>query len=665
MQLRTSLLLLAASLLGGAVRAQTTLTVAIDDPQSDISPSMYGIFFEDINFAADGGVYAELVKNRSFEFDRPLMGWEVKGAGDGPIADRSNVLVQNTGAEHPDNPRYALVRVQSGNGTFVLRNEGFRGMGVHGGAQYDFSVLVRDLTGDVQLEVALVDTTGAELASSPVTLTGTGEDFVKATASLTAAETDAQARLELRFTGSGSVGLDMISLFPHDTWKGREGGLRQDIVNLLDGLQPGFVRFPGGCIVEGRDLANRYQWKKTVGDVEDRKLIVNRWNTEFAAPRNAPDYYQSYGLGFYEYFLLSEDLGATPLPILNCGMACQFNTAEVVPLDELDPYIQDALDLIEFANGDASTKWGGLRAEMGHPEPFGMQYLGVGNEQWGPQYIERYKIFVDALKAEHPEITLVTTVGPFPEGEQFDYLWSELNKLEPEVVDEHYYRSPEWFLGNADRYDDYDRSGPDIFAGEYASHGPDGEAPESRNTWLSALTEAAFMTGLERNADVVRLTSYAPLMAHTDAWQWRPDLIWFDNLEVGPTPNYYVQQLFSTHAGTHVLPALADGEALTGQDSLYASAVVDSVDRAVFVKVVNASSEERTFTVDLDGKKVKSEAFQISLTAPELLTYNQVGEARIAPVTKELGIVRDQLTVTLAPRSVNLLSVSLDKPARK
>ena len=516
------------------------------------------------------------------------------------------------------------------------------------------------LRGDLNLSIALTDTSGQIIGRTQVPLNAGSDDFNKVTASLTADRTDGHARLELIFTGNGSVQLDMISLFPRQTWMNRPGGMRKDLVSLLDSLEPGFVRFPGGCIVEGRDLANRYQWKKTVGDVADRKLIVNRWNTEFNYPRNAPDYYQSYGLGFYEYFLLSEDLGAEPLPILNCGMACQFNTGEVVAMDELDPYIQDARDLIEFANGDATTRWGRLRAEMGHPEPFDMKYLGVGNEQWGPEYIERYKAFTEVLRAEHPEITLITTVGPFPDGERFDYLWEELNKLDPQVVDEHYYRSPSWFLDNAGRYDTYDREGPAIFAGEYAAHGPADDRPESRNNWLSALTEAAYMTGLERNGDLVRLTSYAPLMAHVDAWQWRPDLIWFDNLEVGPTPNYHVQRLFSTNAGTHGITALVDGSPLTGQDSLYASAVLDTVAGTVIIKMVNAAGQPTPMTVRLPGKTGTTEASLTVLRSDGIMDFNTVGQATIRPESEPLERVGQQTTLTLAPQSLTVLTVALE-----
>ena len=649
---KQSIVLVLMFLLGmHGLMAQTVLDVRTDKPLAPISSSMWGIFFEDINFAADGGLYAELVKNRSFEFDQPTMGWKWEAVNGG----KGTILIQNQSTVSPNNPRYATVNVNANNGAFILRNEGFRGIGIKQDAQYNFSISGRQTEGSVSLSIHLVGTNGNEIGS--VKLSPFSSSFQKVAAPLAATATDAKAKLELRFTGTGKLDIDMISLFPADTWKGRPGGLRKDIVQMLDGLKPGFIRFPGGCIVEGKDLQNRYQWKKTIGHVEDRKLIMNRWNVEFKAPRNAPDYYQSYGLGFYEYFLLSEDVGAEPLPILNCGMACQYNTGEVVPIGQLDPYIQDALDLIDFANAPTTNEWGKLREHMGHPQPFHLKYLGVGNEQWGPQYIERYKEFVSVLKAKHPEIIIVTTAGPSSDGNDFNYAWNEFNKMNAELVDEHYYKPPEWFLKNANRYDNYDRKGPKVFAGEYAAHSKDSTVPESRNTWISALSEAAFMTGLERNADVVRLSSYAPLMAHVDAWQWRPDLIWFDNLNVAATPNYYVQKLFSNNNGTHVLSITQSGKSLIGQDSVYASAVVDSINKQVIIKLVNVGSSEKSFALNLQGKKNKSSVVMQVIAADEPYAYNTINSERIQPKEVVLGEKKDKIVLALKPMSVNVIKV--------
>jgi len=292
--------------------------------------------------------------------------------------------------------------------------------------------------------------------------------------------------------------------------------------------------------------------------VAARHAIINRWNDEFSH-RPAPDYFQSFGLGFFEYFQLAEDIGASPLPILNCGMACQFNSAELAPLDTVDQYVQDALDLVEFANGSPDTRWGGMRAAMGHPSPFNLRMIGVGNEQWGPQYFERYRRFADALKSKYPDIQIVAAAGPAPSGKDFEYAWTNLRNFKADYVDEHYYAAPQWFLQNTGRYDKYDRSGPKVFAGEYAAQTVAIASPQNRNTWEAALAEAAFITGLERNADVVRMASYAPLLAHVDAWQWTPDLIWFDNLRSYGTPDYYVQKLYATNIGKRIAPVSVNG----------------------------------------------------------------------------------------------------------
>jgi alpha-N-arabinofuranosidase len=449
----------------------------------------------------------------------------------------------------------------------------------------------------------------------------------------------------------------MISLFPNDTWKGRQNGLRRDIVEMIADLKPGFIRFPGGCIVEGRDISNRYQWKTTIGPVEDRKIIMNRWNVEIQN-RQAPDYFQSFGLGFYEYFLLAEDMGAEPLPILNCGMSCQFNAAEVVPLDELDQYIQDALDLIEFANGDITTKWGSIRAGLGHPGKFNLKFIGIGNEQWEEQYIERYKIFEKALKSKYPEIKIVSGSGPSPAGRYFEYGWNELKKLNPDLIDEHYYMAPEWFLNNAKRYDNYDRNSIKVFAGEYAVHGKEGAEPESRNTWWSALCEAAFMTGLERNADIVNMASYAPLLAHVDAWQWRPDLIWFDNLTTMGTPNYYVQKLFSNYKGTRIVPVLSEGKNLTGQEDLYASSTIDMKKGKLYVKIVNSSDKKKPVTLTLGALPYEKIAVKETIKSDNKDDFNTIANPKhIYPVSTQVKVAGRKITAEAEPLSVNVFII--------
>ena len=436
--------------------------------------------------------------------------------------------------------------------------------------------------------------------------------------------------------------MDHISLFPVKTWKNRENGLRADLVQALYDLNPGVFRFPGGCIIEGNNLETRYQWKNSVGPVENRPLNENRWNYT-RANRYTPDYFQSYGLGFFEYFQLSEDIGAEPIPVLSCGIACQFESKQIVPLDGLKPYVQDALDLIEFANGPVSSTWGKVRAEMGHPQPFNLKMIAIGNEQWGEIYPERLEVFVKAIRAKYPAIKIIGSSGPGADGGKFDYLWPEMKRIGVDLVDEHYYKVPEWFFTNAHRYDSYDRKGPKVFAGEYAS---------KSNTYQSALSEAAFMTGLERNADIVQLATYAPLFAHIDATQWSPNMIWFDNLRLMRTPNYYVQQMYGMNAGTDVLPILMNGKAITGQDNLYATAALDAPTGEIILKLVNANENPVKVQIDIKGLKKR----QIKSGT---CTYIQNDDGKIVN-TLEQEIV----TPHVSPVSVNGNSLDIELPAQ-
>ncbi|MEJ7682142.1 MAG: alpha-L-arabinofuranosidase C-terminal domain-containing protein [Segetibacter sp.] len=639
-------------------QSNENIVVKVDQPTAPIQPTMWGIFFEDINLGADGGIYAELVKNRSFEFNSPLIGWTRQGEN----FKEGDLLILNRQEANAANPRFIRVNSHStAKGEQGLTNEGFRGMGIKKGVGYDFSVMYRQQKPGVKLNIELVDSTGKILGSGTlVPSSGTGKDWQKQSVSFTANATEPKARLNIWFEGTGVIDLDMISLFPKNTWKNRSGGMRADMIQKLADMKPGFIRFPGGCIVEGRDLATRYQWKKTIGPVEDRHLIINRWNTEFAH-RPAPDYYQTFGLGFFEYFQLAEDIGAEPLPILNAGMACQFNTAEVVPMDEIGPYVQDALDLIEFANGSTSTKWGKVRAQMGHPAPFNLKMLGIGNENWGPQYVERLQAFTKAIKAKYPNIKLDYSSGTDPNGERFDYLNDYLRKMKADIIDEHYYRRPEWFLANAKRYDNYDRNGSKVFAGEYAAQSDKTVSVNNKNNWETAIAEAAFMTGLERNAAVVNMASYAPLFAHVDGWQWTPDLIWVDNLRSYGTPNYYVQKLFSNYKGTAVVPVLMNNEAIAGQDSLYASAAIDSKSNEVIIKVVNASDKQKSTSFSIDGAPKLASAGSVTLLkGNSLQTVNSLENPdAVSLVTRQVQLKGKQLNIALEPYSFSVIRVSM------
>lgn len=564
--------------------SQKTFVVDVNATGAKIQPDMYGVFFEDINFGADGGLYAELIKNRSFEFDQPFVGWTP--FGDVTISDESPCFERN--------PHYASLNENGLRHGTGLENEGFRKIGFKQNDFYNFSFYARSKDGGIKkFRIELISSKEEIIGKGEISVSG--NNWKKYTANIKSEATDAKGKIRLVLETTGIVDLDHISLFPSETWKNRENGLRKDLVEALYELKPGVFRFPGGCIIEGNTLETRYQWKNSVGPVENRPLNENRWNYTFKH-RFFPDYYQTYGLGFYEFFLLSEDLGAEPLPVISCGLACQFESKECVAVADLEPYIQDAVDLIEFANGKVNTKWGKVRAEMGHPEPFNLKYLAVGNEQWGEGYVERLVSFLEVLRKKHPEIKIIGTAGPFPDGEYFDYLWPKMKELKVDLVDEHYYRSPEWFLSNAKRYDRYDRNGPKVFAGEFASH------HETRNNnFRAAVSEAAFMTGLERNADIVQLATYAPLFAHYDAWQWKPDMIWFDNLSVVRTPNYYVQKMYANNMGTNVLPITSEGKTITGQDSLYASAVIDKENSELVVKIVNAGDKIQELKVALNG----------------------------------------------------------------
>ena len=580
------------------LQAQThEMTVQLNKVGAPIQNTMYGLFFEDINFAADGGLYAEKVLNRSFEFPQPLEGWKAVG----------NVQVRDDGP-FDKNPHYVRLGYTGHQSKFTeLENNGTFGIGLKKGETYLFSVWARVPEGEsAKIRVELCDPYNNEemqfFALKSITIDS--KDWKKYQVEIKSTKTIQKAALRIFLEGMNAVDLEHISLFPTDTWMGRENGMRKDLAQALADLKPGIFRFPGGCIVEGTDLDTRYNWKNSVGPVENRPLNENRWQYTFTY-RHLPDYYQSYGLGFFEFFQLCEDFGAEALPVLSCGLACQFQNNDPSahqPVEELDCFVQDALDLIEFANGATTTEWGKLRAEMGHPAAFNLKYIAIGNEQWGETYPEHLEPFVKAIRKAYPNIKIVGSAGPNSEGEQFDYLWPEMKRLGADLVDEHFYRPADWFLSQGARYDNYDRKGPKVFAGEYACH----ISGKKYNHFYPALLEAAFMTGLERNADIVHMATYAPLFAHVEGWQWRPDLIWFDNLDVVRTSSYYVQQLYSTYKGTNVLPLTMNGKPVTGaagQDGLFASSVINTKTNEVYVKVANTSSSSQFVSVKFEGMK--------------------------------------------------------------
>jgi alpha-L-arabinofuranosidase len=652
---RTVICLLALALLQSQiVLAQTrNITVQVDKPGAEVPKTLFGLFFEDINFGADGGLYPERVKNRSFEFPNPMTGWKQLDRED----KKGQLYVFDSGSVNDTpNSQYLRIRSSGAGKGFGLTNEGFRGIGVQKGAEYRFSIRARRFDGaPMQLRVEVED---GDRILDQTQISGFTNAWKTFTATLRPSDTSNKAHLNLLLQGNGAIDIDLVSLYPKDTWQNRPNGLRADLVQLLKDMRPGFLRFPGGCIVEGRYLDQRYQWKTTIGDLDERRLIVNRWNTEFNW-RLTPDYYQSFGLGYYEYFLLSEDIGAEPLPILNCGMACQFNSSELAPLEDLDHYIQDALDLIEFANGPVNSQWGRKRAQMGHPKPFNLKMIGVGNEQWGPQYVERYELFARVLKQKYPNIQLVTSAGPSPDGERFDFLWQAMRELKADLIDEHYYMAPQWFRENSGRYDNYSRTGPKVFAGEYAAQSVGIASPDNRNNWECALSEAAFITGLERNSDVVRMSSYAPLFGHVDAWQWTPNMIWFDNLRSYGTPNYYVQKMFSVNKGTRRLGVSVDGSQKNGQGDLYTSAALDEATREIIVKLVNTGSGSTDARIKLAGAAGAARTGTVFvLQSGDMKAENSLDHpTKVAPVERPLSISGSEFSYSLLPHSFTVLRI--------
>lgn len=633
--------IIAASSLLGAYAQPHTFDVNTKKVGAAVQPTMYGIFFEDINYAADGGLYGELVKNRSFEFPDALMGWKAFGKfevkNDGPF-ERC--------------PHYVVLNYSGHNDTATgLQNEGYFGIGIEKDEEYRFTVWAKTVSGDANVEVSLVDESTMEEHQEFATaeLKVSGNEWKKYELILKSSKTVQKANLRLLLKGKNGVALEHVSLFPKYTFKDRENGMRRDLAQALYDLHPGVFRFPGGCIVEGSSLDQRYQWKNSIGPVENRPLNGNRWLSTFNY-RLFPDYYQSYGLGFYEYFLLSEDIGAEPLPVLNVGMACQFQNqndpSAHVAVKDLQPYILDCLDLIEFANGDVNTTWGKKRAEMGHPAPFNLKFLAVGNEQWDDLYYERLRPFVKAIKAKYPNIKLIGTSGPDSEGEMFEKGWKAMKELKADLVDEHFYRDEHWFLSHGLRYEGYDRKGPKVFAGEYACHGKG----KKWNHFETSLYEAAFMTDLERNADVVDMATYAPLFAHVDGWQWRPDMIWYDNTRMFKSVSYYVQQMYACNKGTNVLPLTMNGKSVAGQegqDGLFASAVVDKKKGEIIVKVANTSDKAQDVTLNLNGLKGSRSATATTLQSDNMDAENTLDNPNlIRPVeTTATCVSKKNMTV--------------------
>lgn len=513
--------------------------------QKRISDHLMGIFFEDINYAADGGLYAELIQNRGFEYHphdkkgsdpnwNSFKSWKLEGNAITHRIDTINPI-------HINNKNYVTLSVTANGG--ALLNEGFDGIVVRNGQKYDFSIFTKNIKGDISsLLVELLDEDSKVIAQQ--TIKSIGKKWQKKALVLQANGAARKGILRIIPQGRGEIALDMVSLFPQETFKNRKNGLRKDLAETIAAIHPRFVRFPGGCVAHGDGIHNIYNWKNTIGALEERKPQRNLWG-----------YHQSVGLGYYEYFQFCEDLGAEPLPVIAAGVPCQ-NSSDGgagqqcgIPLDEMDDYIQDILDLIEYANGDKNTYWGKKRAAAGHPEPFNLKYLGIGNEDLITDiFEERFTLIFNAIKAKYPEIIVIGTAGPFNEGTDYVEGWNIADKLNVPMMDEHYYQTPGWFIYNQDFYDRYDRNKSKVYLGEYAAH-----LPGRPNNLETALAEAIHLTALERNGDIVEMTSYAPLLAKEGFTQWNPDLIYFNNEEIKPTVGYEVQKLFGEYVGTHYI----------------------------------------------------------------------------------------------------------------
>jgi alpha-L-arabinofuranosidase len=634
-----------------------------------ISSDLFGLFFEDINYAADGGLYAEQVQNRSFEYNpaergewHPLSFWEyiTPGFSNGALNLETNSPV------HPNNPHYVILTVEhigtvpqnvnqrahqplpasitAGRPGVGIKNPGFGNMVTQAGEQYNFSMFAKQLSDNpVDMYISLQDKKGNTLAESRITINK--KDWSKYTTSLRVSEGHDSTQIVLTAVNKGKVALDVISLFPENTFKKRANGLRADLAQMLADIQPKFIRFPGGCLAHGDGLGNMYRWKNTIGPIEQRVEQKNLWG-----------YHQTAGLGYFEFFQFCEDIGAKPLPVLPAAVSCQNSGGtwrigstgqQALPMDEMREYIQEVLDLIEWANGPVTSTWGAKRAAAGHPDPFNLQYVGIGNEdKITPEFEQRFKMIYEAVKENHPEITVIGTVGPSPSGEDYDKGWRLANQTAVPVVDEHYYSPPEWFISNQYRYDAYKRNASKVYVGEYASWG---------NTMKNAVSEAVYMTALERNGDVVTLASYAPLLAKKGFTQWNPNMIYFDNNKIYPTVNYYVQKLFSTNQGDYYF-----GNAISKDpkdSALAASCVQDSKTGDIILKLVNADNKTATMKIDLRNfKKINPAAVKTEISGSADAANSLEGKPAIVPVTSEFKIGKS-FDYSVPPMSLTVIRV--------
>lgn len=628
-----------------------------------ISTDLFGLFFEDINYAADGGLYAELVQNRSFEYSptdhnewHSFTSWNYVTQ----VFSYGSLNIETNNPIHTNNPHYAVLNIEhigqhavgkhseipqnKGIPGVGIKNNGFDNMVVAAGEKYVFSMFGRQFSkSPISLVINLQGPKGEILAESKINLDS--KDWKTYTATLTASKSNDSTSLVILATNKGKLGIDMVSLFPQKTFKNRKNGLRVDLAQLLADIKPAFMRFPGGCLVHGSGLDNMYRWKNTIGPIEQRIEQKNLWG-----------YHQTMGLGYYEYFLFCEDIGAKPVPVLPAAVSCQNSGGtwriggtgqQALPMNQMQDYIQEVLDLIEWANGPTTSIWGAKRAAAGHPEPFNLQYVGIGNEdKMTPEFEERFKIIVNAVKSKHPEIDVIGTSGPFSEGEDFEKGWDIANMTNVSMVDEHYYKQPEWFLSNLNRYDSYDRKKPSVYLGEYASWG---------NKMKNAIAEAAYMTTLERNGDIVKMASYAPLLAKKDHVQWKIDMIFFDNNGFSLTPNYYVQKLFSVNSGDYYLDKVISKS--KKDKTLTSSCVLDSKTGDIILKLVNTGEKKGNFSINLSSFKNLSPKAEKTILTGHAEAENTLDHPNnITPILSTIK-TEEKFTYSSPARSLTIIRI--------
>lgn len=629
-------------------------TIQVDASRGkSISDHLIGIFFEDINYAADGGLYAELVQNRDFEYsskDGSRQGWDANYAWS--VDGQGSMEIATEHPVHENNPHYAVLDIRQVGAS--LLNDGYDGITLKKGEKYDFSCFAR-IAGENKggkVVVCLLDQAGNEVGKTLVKVSS--KSWKKLKGVLTAQEDVRAAKLALRPEVSGTYHFDMVSLFPQNTFKGRKNGLRADLAQVLADLHPRFVRFPGGCVAHGDGIDNIYDWKGSIGPLEARKPLRNLWG-----------YHQTRGLGYFEYFQFCEDIGAEPVPVLAAGVPCQnsgtcshHSKDEIgckgqqggIPMEEMPAYIQDVLDLIEYANGDArKTEWGRKRAEAGHPKPFNLKYIGIGNEDLITEvFEERFTMIYKAVREKYPEVTVIGTVGPFYEGTDYDEGWKLATRLGVPMVDEHYYVAPGWFIHNQDYYDRYDRNKSKVYLGEYAAHLPG--RPSNLET---ALSEALYLTAVERNADVVSMTSYAPLLAKEGHTQWRPDLIYFNNEEVKPTVGYYTQQMYGQNAGNEYFDSTIklDSRRDDVKKRVGVSVVKDSVSGDFIVKLVNMLPVEVSAKIELEGVTF------VNPTAQKTVLTGSPKDEKVIPIKENMEVQGQGFAYTLPSYSFTVIRV--------